>query len=606
MKAEIKQELDRLAALMHDNPRLRIRIEAHTDAIGTDAAKKAIQSRTRQGANKKVQGFILGFLEKIDQAGPAAGIWLETLESDWSTFTRGSGQDTKGFEKQDFALLKWVLFGGSRPSGKQGKLNTKYEQLRVEDRDGNELGTFVVPKASIPYILDEEVMQERVASRWVGRTASRDEMPGGLADKKKPSDFNQTQLEKGIKVESEHTSDKQIAREITMDHLTEDPDYYVKLEKVGKDASYRVAARYQEKKKIKTKDGDDAIVYVYSERQVQNRNREKAERVEKLSGNMEKLRTQVKKDLEAGKSEKSKTWWAALAVLLIDCSYERVGNPTSADDGHYGVTGWKVKHVTFGKGSATVKYVGKSGVKQEKTLDDPVCVKMLREAVKGKKPNDEVVDCASEDVNEYLKPMDITAKDIRGLHANREMQERLAAIRSKGGKLPEDTKEKAKKLKEEFKEALEGTAEAVGHEPATLKSQYLVPGLEDAFLKDGTVMKKLDKKGTRRDNGDCFEAAGKYFMNIAGKKSARLVHGEVMGQGRLEGVHFAHAWVEQGALVVDKSNGRDAHLPKSFYYALGHIDEIGNVYRYTFAQFQQKVLKFGHWGPWDLKTSTGF
>ena len=65
---------------------------------------------------------------------------------------------------------------------------------------------------------------------------------------------------------------------------------------------------------------------------------------------------------------------------------------------------------------------------------------------------------------------------------------------AKGGKLPEDKKEREKKLKAEFKEALEGTAEAVGHEPATLKSQYLVPGLEDEFLKDGTVTEKMDKK----------------------------------------------------------------------------------------------------------------
>lgn len=268
--------------------------------------------------------------------------------------------------------------------------------------------------------------------------------------------------------------------------------FYFQTGRVQKSPSaIRVAARYQEKKNIKTQKGEDASVYVYSERQVQNRNRDKAKRVEKLRGNLDKLRTQVKKDLEAGKTEKSKTWWAALAVLLIDCSYERVGNPTSADDGHFGVTGWKKEHVTFEKNKAVIRYVGKSGVKQEKHLDDPVCIKILREAVKGKKPNDEVVDCGSEDVNEYLKPFGITAKDIRGFHANREVQERLTAIRSKGGKLPEDKKEREKKLKEEFKEALEGAAEAVGHDSKTLQSFYLVPNLEGLYTQNGTVIKKF-------------------------------------------------------------------------------------------------------------------
>jgi hypothetical protein len=40
------------------------------------------------------------------------------------------------------------------------------------------------------------------------------------------------QLNKGIKVEMEHTSNKTKAKEIVMDHLWEDPNYYDKLEKV--------------------------------------------------------------------------------------------------------------------------------------------------------------------------------------------------------------------------------------------------------------------------------------------------------------------------------------------------------------------------------------
>lgn len=54
---------------------------------------------------------------------------------------------------------------------------------------------------------------------------------GGLADKKKPSDFDQSELKMGIKIEMEHTNDGNVAREIAMDHLTEDPKYYTKLKK---------------------------------------------------------------------------------------------------------------------------------------------------------------------------------------------------------------------------------------------------------------------------------------------------------------------------------------------------------------------------------------
>lgn len=47
-------------------------------------------------------------------------------------------------------------------------------------------------------------------------------------------DTLKTELEKGIKVELEHTSDKKVAEEIALDHLNEKPNYYTKLAKIEK------------------------------------------------------------------------------------------------------------------------------------------------------------------------------------------------------------------------------------------------------------------------------------------------------------------------------------------------------------------------------------
>lgn len=63
---------------------------------------------------------------------------------------------------------------------------------------------------------------------------NEDKIPGGLADKKKPSDFDSKKLKQGIKIEMEHTSDKKVAEEIAMDHLTEDINYYDKLKEIEK------------------------------------------------------------------------------------------------------------------------------------------------------------------------------------------------------------------------------------------------------------------------------------------------------------------------------------------------------------------------------------
>lgn len=60
--------------------------------------------------------------------------------------------------------------------------------------------------------------------------AGVDLIPGGKADRMEPSDFDPEQLEFGVREEmEEHTNNPQIAREIVMDHLSEDRDYYRKV-----------------------------------------------------------------------------------------------------------------------------------------------------------------------------------------------------------------------------------------------------------------------------------------------------------------------------------------------------------------------------------------
>lgn len=56
-----------------------------------------------------------------------------------------------------------------------------------------------------------------------------EQIGGGLAQGKSPSDFDAKSLAEGTMVETEHTDDFFVAVEIAMDHLEEDPNYYAKL-----------------------------------------------------------------------------------------------------------------------------------------------------------------------------------------------------------------------------------------------------------------------------------------------------------------------------------------------------------------------------------------
>jgi hypothetical protein len=60
--------------------------------------------------------------------------------------------------------------------------------------------------------------------------------PGGRAEAKGVTrdDFPKATIDKGIKVELEHTKDRELAEKIVLDHLAESPDYYEALEKMEK------------------------------------------------------------------------------------------------------------------------------------------------------------------------------------------------------------------------------------------------------------------------------------------------------------------------------------------------------------------------------------
>jgi hypothetical protein len=60
----------------------------------------------------------------------------------------------------------------------------------------------------------------------------KEKIPKGRSSGKKPSDFPEEQLQKGIEIELEHTSDRSLAREIAMDHLEEFSNYYEELDKM--------------------------------------------------------------------------------------------------------------------------------------------------------------------------------------------------------------------------------------------------------------------------------------------------------------------------------------------------------------------------------------
>lgn len=150
---------------------------------------------------------------------------LEHLHVDMSRALKTLGIDPS----DNHVFTPHITFGylgdKGRAPGELPAINASFtiDKAHVASRDHHE-----IPLNG----MERSLGQKAAAAAW------EDKIPGGLSDNKTPSDFPKSPLAKGVKVEMEHTSERPIATEIAMDHLTEDKDYYDKLEKyVEKKAS---------------------------------------------------------------------------------------------------------------------------------------------------------------------------------------------------------------------------------------------------------------------------------------------------------------------------------------------------------------------------------
>jgi hypothetical protein len=68
-------------------------------------------------------------------------------------------------------------------------------------------------------------------------------------DTRSDYDYNSTQLQKGIRIEMEHTKNRLIAKKIAKDHLDEYPDYYKELVKMESHLKHEMRETPRQEKK---------------------------------------------------------------------------------------------------------------------------------------------------------------------------------------------------------------------------------------------------------------------------------------------------------------------------------------------------------------------
>jgi hypothetical protein len=170
-----------------------------------------------KGANNLPRGkWIKGWIEE-DGAYGLAEVYNTSYNKDYIEWLRAAKDVT-------------VSLNVSGSSEVRQSDEGPYQEAYIND--WREISTVNVPgfldaKSSLEIILSESLKE------LVDLT--------GLADKKKitEKDVDQEQLKMGIKVEMEHTKDKEVAKQIALDHLAEIPDYYTRLAKMEKEANIK-------------------------------------------------------------------------------------------------------------------------------------------------------------------------------------------------------------------------------------------------------------------------------------------------------------------------------------------------------------------------------
>ncbi len=260
-------------------------------------------------------------------------------------------------------------------------------------------------------------------------------------------------------------------------------------------------------KYLPKKKGKFSLPVKATPQQIAARWKKKKNSLSTLAGNIQSLRYNITRSLQ---SDDQKEFLTALAIDLMDHTAERVGNAISADNNHFGISNLQKRHVTVERNTVTLKYVGKSGVKHEKTVTDKDLADNVRKAIN--MSDTSYLLCTSDGfcikpdrINRYLKDYDITAKDLRGYSANKWIVDKLRSS---------DVPETDKLRKKEFNRVAKIVAAKVGHGVGTLKNQYLLPTLESDYINKGHIvdMKNIGGMVKLKSGGEVNNAIKKSLI----------------------------------------------------------------------------------------------
>lgn len=239
--------------------------------------------------------------------------------------------------------------------------------------------------------------------------------------------------------------------------------------------------------------------YVYHRRWSEVANLAKFWRLDQFGRALPALRQAVARDLRQRTLSRRRV--LAGCVGLLDATSIRVGNEEYVQENNsYGLTTLRDRHVTLGRGSLELRFVGKGGFRKEVCIEDPALVRLVKHCreVTGARLFQYVDDddgkrrpITAADVNDYLREITeqpFTAKDFRTWKASSLVAARLFEYRD------HDRLSQRRRI---LKTAVDEAAASLGNTPTVCRNYYIHPGLLSSY-QDGTFAGHFGRFRPRR------------------------------------------------------------------------------------------------------------
>jgi DNA topoisomerase I len=265
--------------------------------------------------------------------------------------------------------------------------------------------------------------------------------------------------------------------------------------------------------------------YIYHPRWRDVRDGVKFETITQFAALLPRLRERVDQDLKGSihnDTDLSRERLVAALVRLLDKTLIRIGNETYAkENGSYGLTTLRKKHVSVDKEEVEFAFRGKSGQYHTVSLNDKALVKIIRacqelpgyELFKYVDEKGQVSSLGSADVNAYLQEVTehpFTAKDFRTWAATVSAAEQLGNI---------ECPEKEPQRKQCIVQAVKDVAKRLGNTPAVCRKSYIHPEILEGFLA-GTFPQDYNAslKKARRNKTPFLSTEEKATLNFLERK----------------------------------------------------------------------------------------